>query len=143
MTVFFQSRRTTFWTKGPHIRLKVLVLCFLPSLPRCTLQLLWIEVQINKPTGCILILFLSSTFKSLQVETMLLTCSRYCMHAYRKLMYRSNRSFNIPPGNPRALDFFENYSSNSPLPGPKCRSKSPFRWSNAPHPGDISQAHKR
>ena len=54
----------------------------------------------NKPTGCILILFLSSTFKSLQVETMLLTCSRHCMHAYRKLMYRSNRSFNIPPGQP-------------------------------------------
>ena len=141
MTVFFQSRRTTFWTKGPHIRLKVLVLCFFTFFAAMYLTI--IMNQINKPTGCILILFLTSTFKSLQVETMLLTCSRYCMHAYRKLMYRSNRSFNIPPGNPRALDFFENYSSNSTLPGPKCRSKGPFRWSNAPHPGDISQAHKR
>ena len=29
MTVFFfQSRRITFWTKGLHLRLKVLVLCF-------------------------------------------------------------------------------------------------------------------
>ena len=25
---FFQSRRTAFWTEGPHIRLKVLVLWF-------------------------------------------------------------------------------------------------------------------
>ena len=34
-------------------------------------------------------------------------------------MYRSNRSFNIPPRTtPRAFDFFENYCSNSPLPGP-------------------------
>ena len=28
-----------------------------------------------------------------------------------------------PP--PRAFDFFENYCSNSPLPGPKCRSNAP------------------
>ena len=51
------------------------------------------------------------------------------------LMYRSNRSFNMPP---RAFDFFENYCSNSPLPGPKCRSNAlhwgPFTWSNAPTP---------
>ena len=26
---FFKSRRTAFWTEGPHIRLKVLVLWFL------------------------------------------------------------------------------------------------------------------
>ena len=60
---------------------------------------------------------------------------------------RSNRSFNMPPpATPRAFDFFENYCPNSPLPGPKCRSNdphwSPFRRSNAPHPGDISQAPK-
>ena len=43
-----------------------------------------------------------------------------------RLMYRSNRSFNMPPpGNPRAFDFFENYCSNSPLPGPKCHSNAP------------------
>ena len=30
-----------------------------------------------------------------------------------------------PPGQPsRAFDFFENYCSNSPLPGPKCRSNA-------------------
>ena len=58
------------------------------------------------------------------------------------IMYRSNRSFNIPPrATPRAFDFFENYCSNSPLPRPKCRSnaphKGPFRWSNAPTPGTF------
>ena len=57
-------------------------------------------------------------------------------------MYRSNRSFNMPPpASPRAFDFFENYFSNSPLPGPKCRSNAPhwgpFRWSNAPTPGTF------
>ena len=31
---------------------------------------------------------------------------------------------------PRAFDFFENYRSNSPIPGPKCRS-------NAPHKGPF------
>ena len=37
---------------------------------------------------------------------------------YLQFMYRSNGSFNMPPpGNPRAFDFFENYCSNSPLPG--------------------------
>ena len=42
------------------------------------------------------------------------------------VMYWSNRSFNMPPrASPRAFDFFENYSSNSPLPGPKCRSNAP------------------
>ena len=42
------------------------------------------------------------------------------------LMYRSNRSFNITPrAAPRAFDFFENYCSNFPLPGPKCRSNAP------------------
>ena len=31
-----------------------------------------------------------------------------------------------PPGaTPRAFDFFENCCSNSPLPGPKCRSNAP------------------
>ena len=46
-----------------------------------------------------------------------------------------------PQGNPRAFDFFENYCSNSPLPGPKCCSNAPhwgpFRWSNAPTPGTF------
>ena len=47
------------------------------------------------------------------------------------VMYRSNRSFNIPPRTtPWAFDFFENYCSNFPLPGPKCRS-------NAPHQGPF------
>ena len=59
-----------------------------------------------------------------------------------KVMYQSNRSFNMPPrAIPRAFDFFENYCSNSPLPGPKCRSNAPhwgpFRWSNAPTPGTF------
>ena len=58
------------------------------------------------------------------------------------VMYRSNRSFNMPPrATPRAFDFFENYCSNCPLPGPKCRSNAPhwcpFRWSNAPTPGTF------
>ena len=62
------------------------------------------------------------------------------------IMYRSNRSFNMPPpGNPLAFDFFENYCSKSPLPGPKYRSNAPhwgpFRWSNAPTPGTF-QRHK-
>ena len=57
-------------------------------------------------------------------------------------MYRSNRSFSMPPrATPRAFDFFENYCSSSPLPGPKCRSNAPhwgpFRWSNAPTPGTF------
>ena len=30
-----------------------------------------------------------------------------------------------PRATPLAFDFFENYCSNSPLPGPKCRSKAP------------------
>ena len=58
------------------------------------------------------------------------------------LMYRSNRSFNIPPPRatpPRAFDFFQNYCSNSPLPEPKCPSNAPhwgpFWWSNAPTSG--------
>ena len=46
-----------------------------------------------------------------------------------------------PRANPRAFDFFENFCSNSPLPGPKCRSNAPhwgpFRWSNAPTPGTF------
>ena len=46
-----------------------------------------------------------------------------------------------PPGKPRAFDFFENYCSNFPLPGPKCRSNTPhwgpFRWSNAPTLGTF------
>ena len=43
------------------------------------------------------------------------------------IMYRSNRSFNMPPpgATPRVFDFFENYCSNSPLPGPKYRSNAP------------------
>ena len=58
------------------------------------------------------------------------------------VMYRSNRSFNMPPrAPPRAFDFFENYRSNFPLPGPKCRSNAPHygpsRWSNAPTPGTF------
>ena len=38
---------------------------------------------------------------------------------YVDVMYRSNRSFNMPPppGTPRAFDFFENHCSNSPFPG--------------------------
>ena len=50
-----------------------------------------------------------------------------------------------PRATPRAFDFFENYCSNGPLPGPKCRSNAPhwgpFRWSNAPTPGTF-QRHK-
>ena len=30
-----------------------------------------------------------------------------------------------PRATPRAFDFFENYCSNSPLPGPKCSSNAP------------------
>ena len=58
-------------------------------------------------------------------------------------MYRSNRSFNmLPPwATPRTFDFFEIFCSNSPLPGPKCRSNAPhwgpFRWSNASTPGTF------
>ena len=45
------------------------------------------------------------------------------------VMYRSNRSFNIPPrATPRAFDFFENYCSNSgvgaPTPGTFHRHKN-------------------
>ena len=62
-------------------------------------------------------------------------------------MYRFNQNFNIPPtaGQPlRAFDFFENYYSNSLLPGPKMPFKCPTLGSiqviKCPHPGDISQA---
>ena len=41
------------------------------------------------------------------------------------LMYQSNRSFNIPPGNPRAFEFLENFCPNSPLPRPKSCSNAP------------------
>ena len=58
----------------------------------------------------------------------LLSPFRECSHFVMALcvMYRSNRSFNMPPrATPRAFDFFENYCSNSPLPEPKCRSNAP------------------
>ena len=53
------------------------------------------------------------------------------------LMYQSNRSINIPPGNPpRAFEFLETLCSNSPLPRPKSCSNAPLEvhcsWSNAP-----------
>ena len=35
------------------------------------------------------------------------------------LMYQSNRSLNIPPGNPRAFEFLENFCSNYPSRGRK------------------------
>ena len=51
-----------------------------------------------------------------------------------------------PSGKPREFDFFENFGSNSPLPGPKCRSNAPhqgpFRWSNAPTPGTFHREQK-
>ena len=51
-----------------------------------------------------------------------------------------------PRATPRAFDFFENYCSNSPLPGPKMLFKCPTLGSiqviKCPHPGDISQAQK-
>ena len=63
------------------------------------------------------------------------------------LMYRSNRSFNMPPrATPRAFDFFENYCSNSPTTRAKMPFKCPTLGSiqviKCPHRGDISQAQK-
>ena len=52
---------------------------------------------------------------------------KHCLISHT-VMYRSNRSFNMPPpppATPRAFDFFENYCSNSPLSRPKCRSNAP------------------
>ena len=34
-------------------------------------------------------------------------------------------STSTPRANPREFDFFENFCSNFPLPGPKCRSNAP------------------
>ena len=47
------------------------------------------------------------------------------------LMYQSNRSFNTPPGNPRAFEFLENFCSNS--------ATRPKSCSNAPNPGKITR----
>ena len=42
------------------------------------------------------------------------------------LMYRSNRSFNMPPpGNPPGIWLFWKLLFKFPLPGPKCRSNAP------------------
>ena len=63
------------------------------------------------------------------------------------IVHRSNVSVksklqHAPPrATTRAFDLFENYCSNTPLPGPKCRSNvphwGPFRWSNAPTLGTF------
>ena len=43
-----------------------------------------------------------------------------------RLPYQSNRSSNIPPGNPLGhLNFWKIFCSNSPLPGPKSCSNAP------------------
>ena len=46
-----------------------------------------------------------------------------------RIMYPSNRSFNIPSllATPRAFEFLENFCSNSPLPGLKSCSNAPTR----------------
>ena len=69
--------------------------------------------------------------------------TKFCITAKSKLCIGQIEASTCPPrATPRAFDFFENYCSNSPLPGPKCRSNAPhlgpFRWSNAPTPGHFT-----
>ena len=46
--------------------------------------------------------------------------------SYRNVSVKSKLQHARPPrATPRAFDFFENFCSNSPLPGPKCRSNAP------------------
>ena len=58
------------------------------------------------------------------------------------VMYQSNRSFNIPPGNPLGIWIFGKFISKFPLPPrPKYCSNAPSKvhskWSNAPTPGKL------
>ena len=65
---------------------------------------------------------------------------------YFRLMYRSNRSFNIPPGQPSGHVTFLKIIVQIP----PTRAKMPFKCPTLrsiqvikyPHPGDISQEHK-
>ena len=56
-----------------------------------------------------------------------LFCGKHNTLPLKLLFYVSVKSKlqHPPPGKPRAFDFFENYCSNSPLPGPKCRLNAP------------------
>ena len=60
-------------------------------------------------------------------------------------MYRSNRSFNIPPPPPAHLTFwkllFKFPATRAKMPF-KCPSRRSIQVIKCSHPGDISQAHK-
>ena len=61
-------------------------------------------------------------------------------------MYRSNRSFNIPPGNPPGIWLFWKFVFKFPPPQAKipfkCPTQGSIRVIKCAHPGDISQAHE-
>ena len=72
----------------------------------------------------------------------------YLSHDHARLMYRSNRSFNMPPpGNHPGIWLFWKLLFKFP----PTRAKMPFKCPTlgsiqvikCPHPGDISQAQKR
>ena len=54
---FFQSRRTAFWTEGPHIRLKVLVLWFLTLIAAMYLTIIMNRSSNKQTSGCIFLNF--------------------------------------------------------------------------------------
>ena len=59
-----------------------------------------------------------------------------------KLMYQSNRSFNIPPrATPRVFEFLEHFCSNSPSPAAEKPFKCPiiglFQVIKCPTPGKL------
>ena len=100
----------------------------------------------------LVIMFAPNYYKQLLVNTKtsahtLIAVVHLTINISSPIMYRSNRSFNMPPrATTRAFDFFGNYCSNSP----PTRAKMPFKCPTLgsiqvikyPHPGDISQAHK-
>ena len=86
--------------------------------------------------------FHSQNYNKISLERFLSICGEEMSKGFlkfcTKLMYRWNRSFNIPSGH---LTFLKIIVQIPPLPGPKCRSNAPhqgpFGWSNAPTPGTF------
>ena len=86
-----------------------------------------------------------TTHKGSWVKLLLCLISIVTRSSSHLVMYRSNRSFNMPPrATPRAFDFFEIFCSNSLLTQAKMPFKCPTLGSiqviKCPHPGDILQA---
>ena len=77
-------------------------------------------------TRCICIPFRSGIKKVIQLLLQLRSVDKARLIAVEHNVSVKSKLQHAPPrATPRAFDFFENYCSNSPLPGPKCRSNAP------------------